>query len=134
MANDTDWPAFANIALGTWIPFVQGGEDTIEVCLEAAVQWEVSLETTHEVTWLKRIRILGAGSEMATVSTQDGFHGPASVAFPVGWTQLEFVKGKAFGIATGMYITPPTNLIGKVNTPSTFGGNPVRYRFRWKKD
>jgi hypothetical protein len=135
MANDTDWPVFVNIPLGTWVPFVEGGEDVIDVCQEAADQWEVSLETTPNVTWIKRIRILNGSDELATVTTQDKGHGPVSAVFPAAWTQLEFVKGKAFGIPTGMYVTPPTNLIGKVQTLSGHdGGKPVRYRFRWKKD
>jgi hypothetical protein len=134
MANDADWPVFVNIPLGTWVPFVDGGEDGIEVCQEASDQWEVSLETISTVTWMKRIRILGAGVELGSVTTSDTEHGPVSVVFPDGWTQLEFVKAKMLGIPTGMYITPPTGLVGKVQTLSGPGGGPVRYRFRWKKD
>jgi hypothetical protein len=128
MANDVPFPNVPS----NWVPFVQGGEDIIEVRGEtlAAQQFEVVLESAPHVTWMKRIRVLdGHGVELQSISTQDSNHGPVTVVLPDGWSRLEFVKGKAFGIPTGMYVTPPTGQV--VLLPVNSGW---RLHFRWQKD
>jgi hypothetical protein len=132
MANDVPFPGLADVPLGTWVPFVQGGEDVIDVRMDTPTsnQFEVVLECVPAITWLKRIRVLDSnGGEMATITTENAFHGPASVVLPDGWARLEFVKAKTFGVPTGMYVTPPTGQLLLLPVDSVW-----RLHFLWKKD
>jgi hypothetical protein len=129
MANDVDWPGWPE----DWTPFVQGGEDLIEVKAvppDGDLQ-QVGLQSSPNVTWLKRIRVLDAnGVELATVSTQDSAHGPGFVVLPPGWARLEFVKAKILGVPTGMYATPPQGQA--ILYPVDLKGWSLL--FLWKKD
>ena len=130
MANDVAWPEWPT----QWATWIQGGEDTIQVIADfpGGDRPQVGLQTTHSVTWLKRIRVLDVnGNEMATVSTQDNDHGPVFTTLPDGWARLEFVKAKFLNTATGMYQTPPVGqvILYPVDFPPGW-----RLLFQWSKD
>ena len=119
--------------MGTWVPFVQGGEDIIDVCRATSTsgQFEIELQSEPSITWLKRIRVLdGAGVELATITTVNSQHGPVSVILPDGWVRLEFVKAKFLGEPTGMYVTPPDGQVLLLPADSS----TWKLRFMWKKD
>jgi hypothetical protein len=97
-ADEISWGSFPNLHDG----------DTINVTKEAGKagkdEVEVVLILSPRLSWVKAVRALDAnGNELARIEVKDNFK---TASFRVNVTQaarLELVKGKLFGVPTGMY-------------------------------